>query len=444
MTTVTRLPKDPGPAGWASILDPSPASYRLEEERTADWLIIGAGFAGLAAARRLVQLRGSERIVLLEATRVGDGPAGRNSGFMIDLPHNLNSDDYGGALNDDRIQIAQNRDAIAFAAEAAEEYGISREAFDPRGKINGAATAKGMAHNTAYARHLATLGERYEMLDTAAMRALTGTDYFKGGLYTPGTVLLQPVLFIRGLVAGLASKVAIYEDSPVTGLRRAGQDWQATTPCGAVTAPRIILAVNGHAESFGYYGGRLMHVFTYASMTRALTDGEIAAMGGERLWGLTPSDPMGTTLRRVSGIGGDRIVVRNRFTYDPSLEVPQTRLERVARTHDASFTARFPALAGVAMEYRWGGRLCLSWNGVPAFGEVEDGIISACCQNGLGTTKGTLAGVCAADLAARGNSSHLAELLAADAPRRLPPEPLARIGANAALRWKEWRAGREL
>ena len=444
MTSVTRLPNDPGPAGWAAILGEPPALRRLEEECTADWLVIGAGFAGLAAARRLTQLCGAERIALLEASRVGHGPAGRNSGFMIDLPHNLNTDDYGGALDDDRAQIRQNREAIGFAADAVDEYGLTREAFDPWGKLNAAASEKGLAQNATYARHLDALGERYEMLDEAAMTALTGTAYYEGGLYTPGTVLLQPVLFVRGVAKGLASKVAIFEDSPVVSLRRTGPDWQATTPNGAVTAPRVILAVNGHAESFGYFGGRLMHVFTYASMTRALTDEEIGALGGKRHWGITPSDPMGTSLRRISGTGGDRIVVRNRFTYDPSMEVPQARIDRVARTHDASFAARFPALAGVPMEHRWGGRLCLSWNGVPAFGEVEDGVFSACCQNGLGTTKGTLAGMCAADLAAHGNSPHVAELLAADAPRRLPPEPLARIGANATLRWKEWRAGREL
>ncbi|MCA9772984.1 MAG: FAD-dependent oxidoreductase, partial [Myxococcales bacterium] len=49
--------------------------------------IIGAGFAGLAAARRLAQLRPQDTVVILEARAVAEGPAGRNSGFMIDLPH---------------------------------------------------------------------------------------------------------------------------------------------------------------------------------------------------------------------------------------------------------------------------------------------------------------------------------------------------------------------
>ena len=72
----------------------------------------------------------------------------------------------------------------------------------------------------------------------------------------------------------------------------------------------------------------------------------------------------------------------------------------MGRAHDRAFAARFPMLSGVAMEYRWGGRLCLSLNGSPAFGEVAEGLYAACCQNGLGTVKGTLAGMLAADLAA--------------------------------------------
>jgi glycine/D-amino acid oxidase-like deaminating enzyme len=95
------------------------------------------------------------------------------------------------------------------------------------------------------------------------------------------------------------------------------------------------------------------------------------------------------------------------------------------------------------MAYRWGGRLCLSWNGVPAFGEVERGIFSACCQNGLGTAKGTLSGMAAAELATRSNARLARDLLASDAPKTLPPEPIAWLGANATMRWREFKAGRE-
>lgn len=440
---VKRLPKDPGPAAWNALLPRQAPPQVLEVERTADWLVIGAGLAGLAAARRLTQLRGGDAIVVLEARRVGEGPAGRNTGFMIDLPHDLSSDDYGGALADDSRQTEMNRAAIAFAAEATAEYGLTREAFDPAGKVNAAASDKGLAHNADYGRHLSAMQESFELLDKQQMKELTGCDYYLGGLYTPGAAMIQPAMYVRGLANGMAGAISLYEESPVTALDHRAGAWIAKTPKGSITAPRVILAVNGHAESFGFYERRLMHVFTYASMTEALPAEAVARLGGQPRWGLLPADPMGTTVRRISGTGGDRIVIRNRFTYDPAMEISEARTQAVGRRHDASFAARFPMLKGTRMQYRWGGRLCLSRNGVPAFGEIEESLFSACCQNGLGTSKGTLAGICAADLAAQGNFPHVATLAAMAEPARLPPEPLAWLGANATLRWKEMKAGRE-
>ena len=444
MTQIRKLPKDPGPAAWNDILPADEGHPPLEDAVTADWLVIGAGFAGLSAARRLAQLHPGDRIVVLEARRVAEGPAGRNSGFMINLPHDLTSEDYGGAAEHDLVQIRANRAAIAFAHDAVENYGIPEEAFRKVGKMNAAASAKGHQHNLDFAKHLETLGEPFEMRDAQEMRAITGTDYYRSGLFTPGAVMLQPALYIRGLARGLVSnRVFLHENSPVVSLAKHG-DWVARTPRGQVTAPKVILAVNGHAEAFGHFGGRLMHVFTYASMTRALTRDEIKRLGGAEEWGVTPADPMGTTVRRINGTGGARIVVRNRFTFNPSLESSDAQLSRVARDHDRAFAARFPMLKHVEMAYRWGGRLCLSRNGASAFGEVDENVFAACCQNGLGTAKGTLSGVLAAELAAHHRSDLLSQQLSEPIPTRLPPRVIAQPAAATVLRWNEWRAGSEL
>lgn len=440
---ITRLPRDPGPAGWNAILPEAPPASPLRGAATADWLIIGAGFAGLAAARRLSQLHPGATITVLDATRIAAGPAGRNSGFMVDLPHDLTHNDYT-ALGDPAHDIAINRCGIAFAAQAAEEYGLSDEAFTPSGKVNAAASAKGSALNATYVRHLTALGEPFETLDAAAMARLTGTDYYRSGVFTPGTAVIQPALFVRGVADGLrAAGVSIHELSPVVGLTRNGKDWRAVTPDGQVTAPRVILAVNGHLASFGHFADRLLHVFTYASMTRALTPDETARLGGEPGWGITPAHPMGSTLRRISGTGGERIVIRNRFTLDPSMDVTPARLRAVARSHDRAFAARFPMLAGVAMEFRWGGRLCLSRNGVQVVRELEPGLFAACCQNGLGTAKGTAAGKLAAELASGETSPLLTAIKAMPDPARVPPMPLTRIGATLQMRWGEALAGKD-
>lgn len=442
---VTRLPKDPGPAGWNCILPQDAPAVSLEESITTDWIVIGAGFAGLSAARNLSLLRPDDSVAVLDATRLAEGPAGRNSGFMIDLPHDLSSQDYGGALDHDRTQTLGNRAAIRFASDMAEEFGMPEAVFSRSGKVNGAASGKGHRHNLDYASHLEDMGENFELLDAASMRKLTGTCYYESGLFTPGTVMLQPAAYIRGVATGLRQNhVAIFENSPVKELVRVGSDWCAKSAKGRATAPRVILAVNGHANSFGFYKRRLMHVFTYASMTHAMTCDQVRRLGGAPSWGITPADPLGTTVRRIAGSAGDRIVIRNRFTVQPNMEVSAAQLKAIVKSHDVSFDARFPMLKGLEMQYRWGGRLCLSKNNVAAFGEVEEGLFSACCQNGLGTTKGTLAGMLAAELACGVKSELLETFLRQEAPRLLPPDPITSFGAMAFLRFNEWRAGREL
>ncbi len=446
MTTYNarRLPVQLGPAAWNAILGPQPATQKLDRDGTADFVIVGGGFAGLSAARRLTQLQPGARIVVLEAGRIAEGAAGRNSGFMIDLPHELTSEDYAGGA-DDRTMIDLNRQAIAFARAAVDDYGIDPSYFDPAGKVNGAASPSAQAHNESYARHLASLGERSEILDAQQMHDLTGSRHYVSGLYTAGTVMLQPAGYIRGLAAGLTTKgVSIHEESPVVGFDSEGGGWRVRTGRGAISTPRVILTVNGHLESFGFERGRLMQLFLYAVMTPELDRDALHRLGGKPRWGITPSDPMGTTVRRIdTGQGGNRIVTRTCAALRPNSIPSGAELKRASRVMRRKFDQRFPQLAGLAMEYAWAGHLCLSLNGVAVMRELETGLFSGCVQNGLGTARGTLTGIGAAELAC-GETSAITDHFTAEArPRRLPPQPFQQIGANALLRWKEWRAGKE-
>lgn len=445
-TTIHRLPVETGRSGWEAICDRPFPVRTLDGHQNADWIIVGAGFAGLTAARRLTQVRPGDKVVVLDAKEIAEGPAGRNSGYMIDVPHNLSAGEYSAAGEDaTALEIAQNRFAIEYAAAAAAEYGMDKDTFDPSGKINAASTERGLGFNQRYAASLSRIGEVNTLLDAQAMRELTGSRYYLGGLHTPGAVLIQPAQYIRSFAAGLLPQVSLFENSPVTSLERQGGVWTASTPRGSVSAPKVILAVNGHIQDFGHFKGRLMHVFTYASMTAGFKPSEFGrnASGAGR-WALLPADPMGATVRKITDRQGKgRIVVRTRFTYDPSMQVSASRVEGIAAQQRKSFVARFPDLATVPMEYSWAGRLCLSLNNVPAFGEIDDGLYSACCENGLGTVKSTLAGVMTVDLAAGISSATLDSYQNQPPPKRIPPEPLAWLGINSVIRWQELRAGRE-
>ncbi len=442
--TARTLPRHRGPAAWSVLLGDPPPARELDTQITADFTIIGAGFAGLSAARRLTQLQPDAKIVVLEAGRVAEGAAGRNSGFMIDLPHDLASDDYAGA-GDDRTMIALNRQAIGFAREAVAQYQIDPNYFDPAGKVNGAVSAAGHAHNESYAQHLASLGETSEMLDPQQMHELTGSRHYRSGLYTPGTAMLQPAGYVRGLAAGLVGDgVAVFENSAVTGFAKQGSAWQVQTARGSVSTGTVILTVNGHLEGFGIETDRLMQLFLFAAMTPELDAEQMAHIGGQSRWGVTPSDPMGTTMRRIdSGQGGNRIVTRTCAALRPGMAAKARDLNRAARVMQGKFDQRFPQLAGLQMQYQWAGHLCLSLNGVSVAREIEPGVYSGCVQNGLGTARGTLTGIAAAERACGHSSDITRHFEAEQPPKRLPPQPFRELGANAVLRWKEWKARKE-
>lgn len=74
-------------------------------------------------------------------------------------------------------------------------------------------------------------------------------DTTSPGLYTPGTVMLQPAGFVRGFGEGRAGRRRwASEQTPVTAFARAGSGWTLTTVHGTVLADKVILA-NGHLEA---------------------------------------------------------------------------------------------------------------------------------------------------------------------------------------------------
>jgi glycine/D-amino acid oxidase-like deaminating enzyme len=398
----------------------------------------------MAAARRLTQITPGSKIAVLEAGSIAEAASGRNSGFMIDLPHELTSEDYSGQ-GDDRTVIALNRLGQDFAGDAVEEYGIDPNYFDRAGKINGAVSAEADARNKSYARHLTSLGETSKWLDSRQMREITGSPYYSSGLYTPGTVMLQPAGFVRGMTDGLRrAGVEVFEKSPVLSFKRDGSGWSLITDTATLKADKVILTVNGHLESFGLAKGRLMHLFLFAAMTRELDADALGRLGGESRWGITPSDPLGTTMRRIDiGQGGNRIVTRTCAALRSGMSATPSDLRRASRVMRHKFDARFPQLAGIPMEHSWAGHLCLSMNSVAVMREVEDGVYSGCVQNGLGTVRGTLTGMGAAELACNKESDITRHFTSEPMPSRLVPQPFRDIGANAVLRIKEWNAREE-
>ena len=51
-------------------------------------MIIGAGYTGLSAARKLSELHPGQKIIIVDAQLAGEGASGRNSGYLVDTTLN--------------------------------------------------------------------------------------------------------------------------------------------------------------------------------------------------------------------------------------------------------------------------------------------------------------------------------------------------------------------
>ncbi|MDO7565345.1 MAG: FAD-dependent oxidoreductase, partial [OM182 bacterium] len=72
-------------SGWNALLPAREDSPSLQKDLASDVLIIGAGWTGIAAAKRWQSLSPETNIVLIDASEIGEGNPGRNSGFLLEI-----------------------------------------------------------------------------------------------------------------------------------------------------------------------------------------------------------------------------------------------------------------------------------------------------------------------------------------------------------------------
>tara|TARA_B100000035_G_C20987842_1_gene548704 strand:+ start:133 stop:432 length:300 start_codon:yes stop_codon:yes gene_type:complete len=73
---------------WINDLSPRSKIQILSSDLRCEWLIIGAGYTGLSAARKLGQLYPNQKILLVDAQLAGEGASSRNSGYLVDTTLN--------------------------------------------------------------------------------------------------------------------------------------------------------------------------------------------------------------------------------------------------------------------------------------------------------------------------------------------------------------------
>jgi glycine/D-amino acid oxidase-like deaminating enzyme len=439
-----KLPAMDIPSGWNSVDTILPMAESAVINDHYDWLVVGAGFTGLAAARRLGDVAPDESVLLVDAKPVGWGASGRNSGFVIDLPHKYDFD------NSDRDRLMKiihlNRFAIDILEQDVRTHEIDCD-WSRTGKLQGAVKERGKDLVRKFVETMKMLGEEHTLLERDGCREIMGTDYYAAAVFTPGSALVNPLALVRGLAKNLPENVVLADDTPVAEMTRHGGRFQAklrstTGEVRTISAKKIIFGVDPYLSEFGYLRNRILPVMTFASITRRLTATERGAFKGQLNWGLTPADAAGTTLRMTKD---GRLLIRNHYAYAPDYAVRPENLVKVREAQRQGLDARYPGLAHVPFSSTWGGVSGLSGNHVSFFGAVADDAYAAGCYNGVGIAKGTVSGRLLVDLATGTQSRELDYILEISGrPSVLPPDPILGVGATARMKISEWESRAEL
>ena len=434
---VKHKPQIDGPIGW---LETSPYKDKFEgssltQDCKFDYVIIGAGYTGLSAARRLAELNPDASIAVFDALKVGEGASGRNSGFLMDIPTAAYTDGYN---HDFAIGIVKiNRFGVKKLKSLVDEFNLDVD-WSEQGHLLAACSDNNYAKLDKYTNALNQLGEHFEVWNEEQLSKTLGTDYYSKAIYTKGGVLVNPVSLIIGLAQSLPANVNVFENSPIDQINF-GLKNQLTIGQYVIEAKTLLVAANAFNEVLHVADHKLAPISTYASMTRVLTEQELENFEGIEHYGLTPAHAAGTTVRFTSD---KRILIRNGL--QASLESKEKDLLKAEAVHRKSLANRFPCLKDVPFEYCWGGNLCVTMNGQSHFHKHNENLFSIGGMNGTGVAKGTFLGHYMAELMCNVEGQELAFIKQYSQPTWVPPEPIRGIGVSMRLSLEQLLAGKEV
>lgn len=433
MSTNSTYPSYRNRCGWNEILPPRTPSRSQRIDSHYDFVVVGAGFTGLSAARRLAELNPDKQVLVVDATVVGEGSSGRNSGFLISLPHNTKMSGHHSPAHIARKQMAIYESGLKRLEELVTQHTISC-GWNAAGKYHAAATDNGIKRLKKTISQLRTWDVSAQELTAGELEERTGSAYYKFGFKTLHNVFVQPAALIRGLADTLPPNVVLRENCPAVSIDGRGP-YTIKLADTSVTTTVIVLANNGFAKRLGFFKDRLITIYTYAALTPRLNPELLAQHGSDAEWGIIPANRLGTTLRKTHD---GRFMVRSAYSYEQ-----ESSTHSVRSMLTEYYQRRYPSLKSHDFEYVWGGTTALTRNGATFFGNVSGGIYASLGCNGAGVLKGTAYGQLLAEMIMGGQSSQLSDALALEKPSWLPPEPLRQIAVKTAIKFQKSRAGLE-
>ncbi|MBB5160877.1 glycine/D-amino acid oxidase-like deaminating enzyme [Mycobacterium sp. AZCC_0083] len=419
---------------WLDIARPE--YPRLSSSTTCDLLVVGGGYTGLWTALHAAQRNPDQRIVLIEADRIGWAASGRNGGFVeASLTHGLANGKTRWPNEIDRLTEMgiENLDGM--------QDEIARLGLDVEWQRTGMLAVATEPHQVEWLQEAADKGEG-SFLGRADVQSEVHSPTYLAGLFEPDTcAIVHPAKLALELSRACAEAgVRIYEHTNAVTLDSGGAALRVDTGGAIVTARQVVLATNVFTSLLRRNRFHTVPVYDYVLATEPLTDAQMERIGWQSRQGIGDSANQFHYYRRTEDNrivwGGYDAIYHYGRKVDASYEDRPETYRRLAE----HFFITFPQLDDVRFSHRWAGaidtntRFCAHW------GLARDGRVAYVNGfTGLGVGAARFAADVCLDLLGGKDTPRTELEMVRKRPLPFPPEPLASVGIQAT-RWSLDRA----
>ena len=420
---------------WINDLNPRNKIITLNKNEECDWLIIGAGYTGLSAARKLSELHSNQKIIITDSQLAGEGASGRNSGYLVDTTLN-----DGFTSNKELNNYKKKSDIYNLGIEVVKKFIKEHQVdcdWNECGKYFASSNSEDLKILSGFSEVLKKLNFDHEIIYKDELVKNLGTNFYNVALKTKGGVLIHPAKLVRAMVDTLSVNVELFENSTFLSWSKQKDSILASFINGSVRCKKIIFATNGFLNSLGIKVNYNFPITLTASMTRRLTDQEFKSIGEPKEWGVLPVRPMGATVRMTKD---RRILIRNTAEVHDPFKMSKLELTNRAKIQKIGIKRRFPELPENIIQSTWSGIVSRTRNSSQIFEKIDENVYVAGCYNGSGIGVGTLFGEQIAIKASGEHTKEIEIIESRNKPTWLPPQPFLNLGVKARLMYERLRA----
>ena len=328
-------------------------------------VVVGAGFTGLAAARRLA--RAGASVLVLERGSIGEGASSRNAGQVLT---GLKLDTatlvarYGETRAKELFDVST--DAIAELEQLVADEGIDCD-LARTGHVQAAAKR---SHFAAFREEQALLARVFKhevsLINEADQNSELGARGYHGLLLDEQSWALNPAKYLAGLAeAASRAGAALAPHTAVDQVTRASGIWSIETAGARLTAKDVLFATNGYTDRPSFaLRRRLIPIGSYIIVTAPLGE----AVGSR----LLPKRRMAFDSRHF--LHYFRLTADNRLLFGGRAEFSGPTLESAKRAEAIlrrAMTSIFPDLTSTRIDYAWSGHVAFARDQMPHAGLLD-------------------------------------------------------------------------